>query len=245
MRLDKALVESSLVRSRTLAAKLIAEGAVQVNGKTVHKSSYPVQPNDRLDVADSALTQYVSRAGHKLAGALEAFSSITVADKCCLDAGASTGGFTQVLLQRGARQVSAVDVGHHQLAPEIRADERVKVFEGMNVRSMKPCDIGGEVELVVSDLSFISLTKVMPALANSCNPGADLVLMVKPQFEVGKHRIGAGGVVSDPQAHAEALERVKESAIACGLRIEGEQPSPLPGQDGNQEFFLWCTKNPQ
>lgn len=242
MRLDKALVERSLVRSRTLAAKLIDAGAVRLNGSVVVKPSQQVEPADQLTVADSELTEYVSRAGHKLAGALAAFPQIKVEGKRCLDVGASTGGFTQVLLQRGAQHVAAVDVGHDQLVPEIRSDQRVDVFEGMNVRYLKPEDIGGEVELTVSDLSFISLTLVMSALAGATASGGDLVLMVKPQFEVGKHQIGSGGVVTDPHAQQEAVVKVRESAEFHGLYVKGIEPSSLPGQDGNLEFFLWCTK---
>lgn len=239
-RLDLYLVEEGQARSRTLAAKLIADGAVSINGSTCTKASYRVLETDRVQVAVSDLTTYVSRAGHKLAGALDAFPDVLVAGRDCLDAGASTGGFTDVLLRRGARSVAAVDVGHDQLVPELRADPRVAVYEGMNVRYMKPEDIGGPKALIVSDLSFISLTLVMPALAAASQPGGDLLLMVKPQFEVGPHRIGRGGVVTDPQAQQEAVDRVATSAQEAGLSIQGIQQSPLPGQDGNLEFFLWA-----
>ncbi|WP_346846012.1 TlyA family RNA methyltransferase [uncultured Rothia sp.] len=241
-RLDKALVERELVRSRTLAAKLIIEGCVRVNGQTAQKVSHSVETADVLDILPSDLTRFVSRAGHKLEGALRAFPAISVAGKRCLDAGASTGGFTQVLLEAGAANVAAVDVGHNQLAPQLRHDSRVTVFEGMNVRHLKPEEIGGQVEITVSDLSFISLTLVMQALAQATENGGDLLLMVKPQFEVGQHFIGAGGVVKDPAAHHLALEKVKTSAQEHGLVIRGQEPSPLPGQDGNREFFLWCSK---
>lgn len=241
-RVDKALVDRDLVRSRTLAAKLIDEGKITVNGVQCTKASLKVGEEDRIGVAASSLTQYVSRAGHKLAGALEAFPAIAVEGKKCLDAGASTGGFTQVLLEQGAHSVAAVDVGHHQLAQSIREDSRVDVYEGMNVRFMKPEDIGGQKELVVSDLSFISLTLVMDALSGATLPGGDLLLMVKPQFEVGKHQIGAGGVVTDPAAHQQALEKVMASAQASGLLVRDSVKSPLAGQDGNLEFFLWCQK---
>lgn len=240
-RLDKALVEKSLVRSRTLAAKIIASGNVRVNGKTAVKSSYVVSESDVLEVVQSSLTRYVSRAGHKLAGALATFPEVEVKGNRCLDAGASTGGFTQVLLENGAEHVAAVDVGHDQLDSLLRKDERVAVFEGMNVRYLRPEDIGGQVDVTVSDLSFISLTLVMEALAKATKTGGDLVLMVKPQFEVGQHLIGAGGVVTDPRAHTLALEKVVSSAQSCGLTVRGQKASTLPGQDGNQEFFLWCT----
>ena len=147
-----------------------------------------------------------------------------------------------MLLRRGARHVAAVDVGHGQLVDALREDPRVGVYEGLNVRYLKPEDIGGQVELTVSDLSFISLTLVMEALANATETGGDLVLMVKPQFEVGKHRIGRGGVVYEESARREAVEKVQASAISHGLRVMGMEPSPLPGQDGNVEYFLWCRK---
>ena len=219
MRLDKYLVESGFVSSRTLAAKLIAAGDVQVNGKVARKASALVGPEDTLYVRQSELTEYVSRAGHKLVGALDAFPDIEVEGKRCLDAGASTGGFTDVLLRRGATHVAAVDVGHDQLVDALRQDPRVSVYEGLNVRYLKPEDIGGQVELTVSDLSFISLTLVMEALVNATETGGDLVLMVKPQFEVGKHRIGRGGVILTKTPPAEKRwRRCKPplSATGCG-----------------------------
>lgn len=242
MRLDQYMVLAGIARSRTLAAKLIEAGHISLNGKTAKKTSHKVREGDKVRVHRSELTEYVSRAGHKLAGALKAFPNITVEGKRCLDAGASTGGFTDVLLRRGASWVAAVDVGHDQLVPEIRNHPAVAVYEGMNVRHMSPEDIGGPVELTVSDLSFISLTKVVGPLAGATAPGGDLLLMVKPQFEVGTARIGKGGIVTDPAARAEAVARVRASAEAVGLEILGEETSPLPGQDGNVEFFLWCRK---
>lgn len=242
MRLDQYMVQAGIVRSRTLAVKLIEAGHISVNGKPTQKAAYKVQEGDRVSVRRSELTTYVSRAGHKLAGALDAFPAITVAGKRCLDAGASTGGFTDVLLRRGASWVAAVDVGHDQLVPEIRHHPKVAVYEGMNVRYLSPEDIGGQVELTVSDLSFISLTKVVEPLAEVTAPGGDLLLMVKPQFEVGPARIGKGGVVTDPGARAEAVAGVRVAAQETGLEVLGEEQSPLPGQDGNVEFFLWCRK---
>lgn len=242
MRLDQYMVQAGIARSRTLAAKLIETGHISVNGNPTQKASYKVHEGDRVSVHRSDLTAYVSRAGHKLAGALDAFPSITVAGKRCLDAGASTGGFTDVLLRRGASLVAAVDVGHNQLAPEIRNHPDVAVYEGLNVRHITPEDIGGQVDLTVSDLSFISLTKVVGPLAEATAPGGDLLLMVKPQFEVGPSRIGKGGVVTDPIARAEAVAGVRSAAQEAGLEVLGEEKSALPGQDGNVEFFLWCRK---
>ena len=242
MRLDKFLAERGIVSSRTLAAKLIDAGCVSINGKIATKASHPVSVTDDVHVSESPLTEYVSRAGHKLAGALDLFTELPIAGRRCLDAGASTGGFTEVLLRRGASHVAAVDVGHGQLVQSLRTDPRVDVYEGVNVRYLTPADIGGQVSLVVSDLSFISLTLVMDALAEVTERGGDVVLMVKPQFEVGRHMIGRGGVVTDPQAQALAVQKVQESAYACGLNTVKTVQSPLPGQDGNLEFFLWCKK---
>ena len=242
MRLDQYMVQAKIARSRTLAAKMVEGGHISVNGRTVTKPAQKLKQGDRVRVRRSELTEYVSRAGHKLAGALEAFPESTVAGKFCLDAGASTGGFTDVLLRRGASRVAAVDVGHDQLVEQIRNHPSVDVYEGMNVRHMSPEDIGGQVALTVSDLSFISLTKVVEPLARATAAGGDLLLMVKPQFEVGPARIGKGGVVTDPEVRADAVASVRAAVQDAGLLVLGEQESPLPGQDGNVEFFLWCRK---
>jgi 23S rRNA (cytidine1920-2'-O)/16S rRNA (cytidine1409-2'-O)-methyltransferase len=185
--------------------------------------------------------EYVSRGGHKLAGALDTFAAggLTVAGKRCLDAGASTGGFTDVLLRRGAAHVVAVDVGYGQLAWSLRQDERVTVHDRTNVRDISANVIGGPVDLVVADLSFISLTLVLGALVSCVTPDADLVLMVKPQFEVGRDRVGKGGVVRDPELRAEAVRAVAEAAAAHGLGVGGVTASPLPGPAGNVEYFVW------
>lgn len=241
-RLDRALTERGLARSRTVAACLIKAGRVSVNGSPVTKPSAVVLPEDALEVAATEGEEYVSRAGHKLAGALERFPDVDPAGKRCLDAGASTGGFTDVLLRRGAREVAAVDVGHDQLVPELRADPRVRVHEGLNVRYLDPAQIGGPAQLTVCDLSFISLTLVVPALAAATEPGGDLLLMVKPQFEVGVHALSRTGVVTSEAAREAAVERVRECARDVGLEVLGTAPSPLPGQDGNVEFFVWCRR---
>ncbi|WP_270257483.1 TlyA family RNA methyltransferase [Kocuria marina] len=241
-RLDRALTERGLARSRTVAAGLIKAGRVSVNGSPVTKPSAVVLPEDALEVAATEGEEYVSRAGHKLAGALERFPDVDPAGKRCLDAGASTGGFTDVLLRRGAREVVAVDVGHDQLVPELRVDPRVRVHEGLNVRYLDPTRIGGSAQLTVCDLSFISLTLVVPALAAATVPGGDLLLMVKPQFEVGVHALSRTGVVTSEAAREAAVERVRECARDVGLEVLGTAPSPLPGQDGNVEFFVWCRR---
>lgn len=241
-RLDQELVTRSLARSRTDAARLIAEQRVSVDGTIAAKAAKSVSDTSEITVKAPAGEEFVSRAGHKLAGALEAFSRIEVAGKRCLDAGASTGGFTDVLLRRGADHVEAVDVGHGQLVAELRQDPRVHVHEGMNVRYLDPADIGGVVALVVADLSFISLTMVMRALAGATEPDGDLVLMVKPQFEIGREQLSRTGVVSSPTQRRKAVDAVMASATASGLEVLGLARSPLPGQDGNVEFFLWLGK---
>ncbi|WP_019137383.1 TlyA family RNA methyltransferase [Cellulomonas massiliensis] len=244
-RLDAELVRRGLARSRGHAATLVASGRVRVDGHVATRGAVAVGPERALEVAADDDPGYASRAGHKLAGALDALGpdGPAVAGRLCLDAGASTGGFTDVLLRRGAGRVVAVDVGHDQLRPELRADERVDVREGVNVRDLRPGDLPA-AELVVADLSFISLTLVLPALVAVSAPDADLLLMVKPQFEVGRERLGSGGVVRDPRLRAEAVVAVAGAARAAGLRVLAVVPSPLPGPSGNVELFLWLTGRP-
>ena len=237
-RLDAELVRRKLARSREHAADLIKAGRVLVSGQTATKAATAVDPSAPLlvteDVADK---NWASRGAHKLIGALDAFSSVTVDGRRCLDAGASTGGFTDVLLRRGAAEVVAVDVGYGQLIWRLQNDERVHIFDRTNVRTMAPDDIGGPAALIVADLSFISLSIVLPALTACAGPGADLVPMVKPQFEVGKERLGAGGVVRDPALRASAVAQVAASAGRLGWGVAGVVASPLPGPSGNVEFF--------
>ena len=242
VRLDQALVARGLARSRTHAASLISEGKVSSAGQVLSKASLQVEDGKDLAVEHSEEDSYVSRAGHKLAGALDAFPSIAVAGKRCLDAGASTGGFTDVLLRRGAAHVVAVDVGHGQLVPQLRDHPRVEVHEGLNVRYMSAADIGGTVALTVADLSFISLTLVVLPLALSTEPGGDLVLMVKPQFEIGKDRLGRTGVVNSERERRMAVEKVANASLDAGADLCGLAASPLPGQDGNVEYFLWIKR---
>lgn len=241
-RLDQALVVRGLARSRTHAAALIAEGRVSSLGQVLGKPSLQVDDDREIAVVADEADSYVSRAGHKLAGALDVFSDVKVAGKRCLDAGASTGGFTDVLLRRGAAHVVAVDVGHGQLVPQLRDDPRVTVHEGLNVRYLNAADIGGPAALTVADLSFISLTLVMLPLGLSTEPGGDLVLMVKPQFEIGKDRLGRTGVVTSERERRMAVEKVANAALDAGLELRGLAASPLPGQDGNVEFFLWIKR---
>jgi 23S rRNA (cytidine1920-2'-O)/16S rRNA (cytidine1409-2'-O)-methyltransferase len=245
-RLDAELVRRKLARSREQAAELVEAGRVQVRGTVARKVAAMIDPADPVLVTgEDPATAYVSRGGHKLAGALEAFGKggLTVAGRRCLDAGASTGGFTDVLLRAGAARVVAVDVGYGQLAWPIRTDARVAVLERTNVRTLTPELIDGVVDLTVADLSFISLRLVLPALAVCTAPDGDLALMVKPQFEVGKERVGAGGVVRDWRLRAEAVLDVAATAAELGLGVAGTTASPLPGPSGNVEFFVWFRRD--
>ncbi|MFJ8582675.1 TlyA family RNA methyltransferase [Micromonospora sp. NPDC093277] len=245
-RLDAELVRRGLARSREQAAALVEAGRVQLRGVPARKVAAMVDPADPLLVTgEDPTTEYVSRGGHKLAGALAAFASggLGVTGRRCLDAGASTGGFTDVLLRAGAAEVVAVDVGYGQLAWSLRNDVRVHVFERTNVRTLTPEAIGGAVDLTVADLSFISLRLVLPALAGCTRPDGDLALMVKPQFEVGKERVGVGGVVRDPELRADAVLDVAAAAAQLGLGLADVAASPLPGPSGNVEFFVWLRRD--
>ena len=241
-RLDAELVRRGLARSREHAAALIAGGRVSVRGNAASKPATGVDASEPIVVDDARREDdYVSRGGHKLAGGLDIFASagLTVEGRRCLDAGASTGGFTDVLLRRGAAQVVAVDVGYGQLAWSLRSDPRVMVLDRTNVRDLDPRMVGEPVDLVVADLSFISLRLVLAPLAACATPEADLLLMVKPQFEVGRDRVGKGGVVRDASMRAEAVRSVASAAREVGLGVAGVTASPLPGPSGNVEYFLW------
>ncbi|CAM3789872.1 TlyA family RNA methyltransferase [Mycolicibacterium frederiksbergense] len=234
--MDAELVRRGLARSRQQAAELIGAGRVRIDGMPAAKPATAVSVDAHLTVAADERT-WVSRGAHKLIGALDAFG-VPVQGRRCLDAGASTGGFTEVLLDRGAAEIVAADVGYGQLAWSLRSDERVDVLERTNVRTLTPDAIGGPVDLVVADLSFISLATVLPALTACCSRDADIVPMVKPQFEVGKDRVGAGGVVSDPALRAEAVLAVAHRAAELQWHTVAVTASPLPGPSGNVEFFL-------
>lgn len=243
-RLDAELVRRGLARSREQAASLVAAGRVEVRGTRVAKPAALVDLADAVRVIETEGVEYVSRGGHKLGGALARFTpaGLSVRGRRCLDAGASTGGFTDVMLREGAAAVVAVDVGYGQLAWPLRTDPRVTVLERTNVRTLRPEAIGGPVELTVADLSFISLRLVLPALAACTAVDGDLVPMVKPQFEVGRERVGPGGVVRDPVLRAEAVLAVAAEAAVLGLGVAGVVASPLPGPSGNVEFFLWLRR---
>ncbi len=231
-----------MARSRDQAADLIAAGRVTVAGQTAAKAASQVGVDAAITIQQvSDGPEYVSRGGHKLAGALAAFDGLVVTGKRCLDAGASTGGFTDVLLRAGAAHVVAADVGYGQLAWSLQTDDRVTVLDRVNVRSLSPTHVTPPPDVVVADLSFISLTLVLPALVSCATPDADFVLMVKPQFEVGKDQIG-GGVVRDRALRAAAVASVAEAAARLGLGVAGITASPLPGPSGNVEYFLWLRR---
>jgi len=242
LRLDAELVRRRLARSREQAAELITAGRVQVRGTTATKAATGVEQDTPIRViADAEDPGWASRGARKLVGALDHFTELSVTGRRCLDAGASTGGFTDVLLRRGAAQVIAVDVGYGQLAWSLRSDPRVVVHDRTNVRTLTADQIGGPASLAVADLSFIPLELVLPALTDCTTD--DLVPMVKPQFEVGRDRLGKGGVVRDPQAHADAVRQVAEAAYRLGWGAAGLVRSPLPGPSGNVEFFLWLRRD--
>lgn len=237
-RLDVALAAAGLAASRTHARRVVEEGRALVDGRPARKPSAPVAADALLEVTDAPEGgEYASRAAHKLLGALDA-ARIDPSGLICLDAGASTGGFTDVLLRRGAREVRAVDIGHDQLHPRLREDPRVAVHEGTSIRGLDPVAVGGPAQLVVGDLSFISLVTLMADLAALTAPGGDLLLMVKPQFEVGRRRLPRSGVVLDPALRREAVIGVVAEADARGLDLRAVAESTLPGQDGNHEYFV-------
>ncbi|WP_188588342.1 TlyA family RNA methyltransferase [Gordonia jinhuaensis] len=244
-RLDAELVRRGLARSRQQARELIEAGHVTVNGSPATKSATNVAKDTPIVVQETDEENWASRGAHKLIGALDAFmpQGLTVEGRRCLDAGASTGGFTDVLLDRGAAHVVAVDVGYGQLVWRLQTDPRVTVVDRTNVRHLTGEEIGGTADLVVADLSFISLGLVLPAFAACTHAGSDLVPMVKPQFEVGKDRVGAGGVVRDPQIRAEAVLTVARRARELGFDVRGAVASPLPGPSGNVEYFLWLQNH--
>lgn len=247
LRLDQELVRRGLARSREHASELVAAGRVSVSGVLARKPATGITTDVAIVVReDEQRPYYVSRGGHKLAGALDAFGTVGLAveGRRCLDAGASTGGFTDVLLRRGAREVLAVDVGYGQLAWSLQSDERVVVHDRTNIRELTLDVVGEPVDLVVGDLSFISLALVLDALTAVTRPDGDLALMVKPQFEVGKDRVGKGGVVRDLDLRAEAVRDVAAAAAARGWGAIAATTSPLPGPSGNVEFFLWLRRGP-
>jgi 23S rRNA (cytidine1920-2'-O)/16S rRNA (cytidine1409-2'-O)-methyltransferase len=236
-RLDELLVLRGLATTRAEAARLVLAGRVRVAGEPVQKAGHPVRDDAAVELIATAA--FVSRGGEKLAGALDAFA-VSPRDRVCLDVGASTGGFTDCLLSRGARHVHALDVGRGQLHPRLRSDPRVSVFEGVNARDLDPAAFAPPPSLATVDVSFISLEKVLPAVTACLTgpPPREVVALVKPQFEVGRGRVGKGGVVRDAGQHREVLHRLAAFADRHGLGLGGIAPSPLRGPKGNREFFL-------
>ena len=239
-RLDLELVRRRLFPSRTEAQEAIAAGRIAVGGVPLPKSSTLVDGSTPIRM-EPAPSRFVSRGGEKLAGALQEFG-LAVRDRRALDAGASTGGFTDCLLQEGAASVAAVDVGYGQLHWSLRTDPRVTVFERLNLRFADTNDLGGPFDLIVADLSFISICTVAARLAALASPDCDLILLVKPQFEVGRGQVGKGGIVRDPDKHRAALARVIECLAADGLGTISVVASPIEGAKGNREFFVWARK---
>jgi 23S rRNA (cytidine1920-2'-O)/16S rRNA (cytidine1409-2'-O)-methyltransferase len=239
-RLDAELVRRGLVAGRRQAVEAVAAGRVLVGGSPVASPTRMVGPDESLQVIGVG-PRFVSRGGEKLAAALAQFS-VRVAGRRVLDAGASTGGFTDCLLQAGAADVVAVDVGRGQLAWSLREDPRVTVLERTNVRTLEPEAIGGPVSLTVADLSFISLLTVAPALARCTGEPGEWVLLVKPQFEAGRGRIGKGGIVREPAVHRAVLREVRDGLAAAGVLVTAVMASPLRGADGNVEFLVHCDR---
>lgn len=249
-RLDQELVARGLVDSRTKAASHIDAGRVLVGGSIVTKPAMRVSSEVTLEVAEDPADSFASRAALKLDGALEAIHELDLPDlavpidgRRCLDLGASTGGFTDVLLRQGAAEVVALDVGHNQLIERLRHDDRVVVIEGYNARELDVKDLPWRPEVVVADVSFISLTYLLDALATVITDATDLLLMVKPQFEVGRQRLGNGGVVSSPSLRSDSVTQVVAYAANLGLFAHAVVPSGLPGPSGNREFFVWFRRD--
>jgi 23S rRNA (cytidine1920-2'-O)/16S rRNA (cytidine1409-2'-O)-methyltransferase len=239
-RLDAELVRRGLAADSAAAREAVAAGRVTVAGRPVRKPESLVAPHESVSVGAEP-APFVSRGGQKLEPALDRFA-VPVVGRRCLDAGASTGGFSDVLLSRGAEHVVAVDVGYGQLAWALRNDPRVTVMERTNVRSLRPQDLSYAPDLIVADLSFISLTVVIPVLSEVAAGAADVALLVKPQFEAEPPRVGEGGVVTDPEVWREAIERVAGACYEADIGVRGVVPSPLPGPAGNVEFFLHGRK---
>jgi 23S rRNA (cytidine1920-2'-O)/16S rRNA (cytidine1409-2'-O)-methyltransferase len=242
-RIDKLLVERGLAESRTKAQAIVMAGVVLVDEQRVEKSSQQFDPNSaiRIKGGDDPTSRYVGRGGLKLEAALREFR-IDVAGLICLDVGASTGGFTDCLLQHGATKVVAVDVGHNQIDWRLRNDPRVEVREGVNARYLKPEDFASRFDLAVMDVSFISATKVLPAIVPLLVAGGMIVTLIKPQFEVGKGEVGGGGIVRDAAKRARVVEEVNDVARALGLEVLNVTESPLPGAEGNIEYLAFYRK---
>ena len=241
VRLDQLLLDRGLAPSREKARALILAGQVRVDDQRSDKPGHAVAADARVELIERM--PYVGRGGFKLAHALQTFG-IDVAGRFCLDVGASTGGFTDVLLQRGAARVYAVDVGHGQLDWKLRQDDRVTVQEGVNARYLEPRDFPEKFDLAVCDVSFISATLMVPAMAPLLAPNGEMIVLVKPQFEVGRGEVGKGGIVRDPELHRAACDRMRAAVEAAGFRAQIVE-SPILGAEGNKEFLLYATRSPE
>jgi 23S rRNA (cytidine1920-2'-O)/16S rRNA (cytidine1409-2'-O)-methyltransferase len=244
-RVDKMLVERGLAPTRTRAQALVMAGRVLAGERRVEKPSETLPPDAPLRVrgGDDPAARYVGRGGLKLERALKEFQ-IDPRGMTCIDVGASTGGFTDCLLQHGAVRVVALDVGHNQIDYSLRTDPRVEVREGVNARHLTPAEFAERFDLAVMDVSFISATKVLPAVVPLLKEGGRVVVLIKPQFEVGKGEVGKGGVVRDPAQHARVVEEVNAAARALGLQVRGVTDSPITGADGNREFLALYENRP-
>jgi 23S rRNA (cytidine1920-2'-O)/16S rRNA (cytidine1409-2'-O)-methyltransferase len=242
-RIDKLLVERGLVESRAKAQAMIMAGVVLVDDQRINKPSELIQPDAQVRIkgGDDPTSRYVGRGGIKLEAALREFA-IDVNGLYCLDVGASTGGFTDCLLQHGARKVIALDVGHNQIDWRLRNDARVEVREGVNARHLEPKDFEAKFDLVVMDVSFISATKILPAIVPLLIDSGRLAVLIKPQFEVGRGEVGKGGIVRDPEKHARVIEEVNRAATELGLRVKNVIESPIRGAEGNVEFLALYEK---
>ena len=246
MRADQLLVERGLAATRSQAQRLIASGVrwrAPRGWQPVAKNGDEIPPQAQIELLDTAEARYVSRGGLKLEGAL-AQSGLDVRGKACLDVGQSTGGFTDCLLQHGAARVVGIDVGHGQLHEKLRHDPRVVALEKLNARELTRDQAGGDFDLIVGDVSFISLTLVLPALVPLLKSGGDLLVLAKPQFELQPAQVGKGGIVTDPALHALVEQRIRSCCESLGLQVSGWFASPITGGDGNREFFLHSRKAP-
>lgn len=244
-RIDKLLVERGLAESRTKAQAMVMAGVVLVNEQRVEKPSeqFVLDSQIRIKHADDPTSRYVGRGGLKLEAALQQFQ-IDVRDAVCLDVGASTGGFTDCLLQNGATKVYAIDVGHNQIDWRLRNDPRVEIREGVNARYLEPQDFPTQFDLAVIDVSFISVTKILPAVVPLLEPNASLVVLIKPQFEVGRGQVGSGGIVRDDEKRMRVVSEVNEFAVTLGLQTCGTMESPITGAEGNVEYLAHYSYHP-
>jgi 23S rRNA (cytidine1920-2'-O)/16S rRNA (cytidine1409-2'-O)-methyltransferase len=244
-RIDKLLVERGLAESRTKAQAMVMAGVVLVNEQRVEKPSeqFTSDTEIRIKHADDPTSRYVGRGGLKLEAALQQFH-IDARGAVCLDVGASTGGFTDCLLQNGAAKVFAIDVGHNQIDWRLRNDPRVEIHEGVNARYLQPTDFPTKFDLVVIDVSFISVAKILPSVVPLLKPGASLVVLIKPQFEVGRGEVGSGGIVRDTEKRLKAVDDVNEFAATIGLERKGVIESPITGAEGNVEYLAHYSYHP-